>query len=183
MTSHVQVLAPAAAEDDAVVEALVRVINAAYAVGEEGLWLDGWVRVTRGEVQEAVRSEGMFAASVDGEIVGAAFVRPIDATTSDLGLVSATPAHWGTGLGGEIVRAAEDRVRGQGVTAMQLELLVPQEWVHPHKDRLRRWYIRLGYEVVRTAAFEEVATHAASQLATPCEFLVFKKSLAAGAGA
>jgi GNAT superfamily N-acetyltransferase len=180
MTS-VAVLRAAAADDPVVVGGLVRVINEAYAVGEEGLWLDGWVRITRPEVEEAVRSEGMFAATVDGEIVGAAFVRPIDAKTSDLGLVSATPAHWGTGLGGEIVRAAEDHVRGQGVKRMQLELLVPQEWVHPHKDRLRRWYIRLGYEVVRTATFEEVATHVASQLATPCEFLVFRKSLAANA--
>jgi GNAT superfamily N-acetyltransferase len=137
------------------------------------------VRITRGEVEEAVRRGGMLAARVDGEIVGGAFVRPLDATTSDLGLVSLTPEHWGTGVGGEIVRAAEDHVRDRGVTTMQLELLVPQEWVHPHKDRLRMWYIRLGYEVVRTAPFEEVATHTASQLATPCEFLVFRKGLTA----
>jgi GNAT superfamily N-acetyltransferase len=179
----VQVLSADAAEDGAVVERLVGVINEAYAVGEEGLWVDGWVRITRGEVEEAVRSGGMLAATVDGEIAGAAFVRPIDATTADLGLVSVTPDHWGTGVGGEIVRAAEDFVRGQGVTTMQLELLVPQEWVHPHKDRLRRWYIRLGYAAVGKATFEQVATHLASQLATPCEFLVFRKGLKAAPGA
>jgi hypothetical protein len=63
---------------------------------------------------------------------------------------------------------------------MQLELLVPKHWAHPEKDRLRAWYTRLGYRVVRVAPFEEVAAHLASQLATPCEFLIFRKSLAEG---
>jgi GNAT superfamily N-acetyltransferase len=173
----VDVIPAGAADDQVVVDALVRVINQAYAVGEEGLWLDGWVRITRAEVEQAVRSGGMLAATVDGRIVGGAYVRPLDPTTADLGLISVVPEHWGTGVGGEIVRAAEDHVRGGGVTTMQLELLVPQEWVHPHKDRLRLWYTRLGYEVVGTAPFEQVATHAAAQLATACHFLVFRKRL------
>jgi hypothetical protein len=37
--------------------------------------------------------------------------------------------------------------------------------------------VRLGYRVVRSAPFEEIASHLASQLATPCGFLVFRKSL------
>ena len=60
---------------------------------------------------------------------------------------------------------------------MQLELLIPKGWVHPEKARLRAWYGRLGYEVVRTARFEEVAAHLAPQLATPCEFLIFRTRL------
>ena len=60
---------------------------------------------------------------------------------------------------------------------MQLELLVPKGWVHPAKERLRSWYTRLGYRVVRPAAFEEVAPQLAPQLATPCEFLIFHKRL------
>jgi hypothetical protein len=60
---------------------------------------------------------------------------------------------------------------------VQVELLVPRDWVHPEKDRLRAWYLRLGYSIVRYAPFEEVAAHAGSQLATPCEFLILRKSL------
>lgn len=51
-------------------------------------------------------------------------------------------------------------------------------WAHPEKERLRRWYARLGYRIVRSAPFEEVASHAASELATPCELLIFRKPLA-----
>jgi hypothetical protein len=60
---------------------------------------------------------------------------------------------------------------------MQLELLVPKGWVHPEKERLRSWYTRLGYRVVRSAPFEEVAAHLATRLAVPCEFLMFTKQL------
>jgi hypothetical protein len=68
-------------------------------------------------------------------------------------------------------------MRSRGVTTMQLELLVPKGWVHPEKDRLRAWYTRLGYRVVRSAPFEQVAAHLQSELATPCEFLIFHKPL------
>jgi hypothetical protein len=74
-------------------------------------------------------------------------------------------------------RSAEDLMRSRGMTTMQLELLVPKGWVHPEKDRLRGWYTRLGYRVVRSAPFEQVAAHLASQLAVPCEFLIFRKQL------
>jgi GNAT superfamily N-acetyltransferase len=103
--------------------------------------------------------------------------RRLDAGTADLGFISTAPDRWGSGVGRELVRSAEELTRSQGVTTMQLELLVPKGWVHPEKDRLRRWYTRLGYRLVRSAPFEEVAAHLASPLATPCEFLIFSKPL------
>jgi GNAT superfamily N-acetyltransferase len=98
--------------------------------------------------------------------------------SADLGLVSTAPERWGGGVGRELVRSAEQLMRSRGVTTAQLELLVPKEWVHPEKERLRAWYTRLGYRVLRLAPFEQVAPHLASGLATPCEFLVFRKALA-----
>jgi GNAT superfamily N-acetyltransferase len=176
--AQVQLLPTNAASDEALVVAVARVINDAYAVGEDGLWAPGTPRTSPAEVVEAIRAGEMLVSRADGEVAGCARVRPLDAATADLGFVSVAPDHWGGGLGRELVAAAEDLVRSRGVGTMQLELLVPRGWVHPHKDRLRAWYTRLGYETVRTAPFEEIATHQASQLATPCEFLVFRKSLA-----
>ena len=79
------------ARDEALVEELVRVINAAYAVGEAGLWLEGTTRTEPGEIAEAIRSGGMLAATLEGRLVGCAYVRPLDAGTADLGLISAAP--------------------------------------------------------------------------------------------
>jgi GNAT superfamily N-acetyltransferase len=179
MTPELDLLTAGAAADPSLVDAVAGVINRAYAAGEDGLWLPGTRRTTPADVADLIAGGGMLVARLDGEVVGCGYVRPLDATTADLGLISASPEHQGTGIGRAIVRAAEELERSRGVTTMQLELLVPKEWVHPQKERLRAWYSRLGYETVGTATFEEVATHSASQLATPCEFLVFRKSLAA----
>jgi GNAT superfamily N-acetyltransferase len=178
---EIKLLASDAARDKDLVEELVRIINDAYAVGEAGLWLDGTTRTKTDEIAEAIRSGGMLAARLDGRLVGCAYLRPLDAVTVDLGLVSAATDRWGGGIGRELVRTAEELMRSRGMTTMQLELLVPKGWAHPEKERLRSWYTRLGYQVVRSAPFEEVAAHLASQLATPCEFLIFRKAVGRGA--
>jgi GNAT superfamily N-acetyltransferase len=183
-SAEVRLLAPDEAGDAGLVGELVRIVNAAYAVGEAGLWLEGTARTGPPEIAEAIGSGGMLAATLEGRLVGCAYVRPLDANTADLGLISAAPDRWGSGIGRELVRAAEELMWSRGVTTMQLELLVPKGWVHPQKKRLRGWYTCLGYQIVRSAPFEHVAAHLASRLAAPCEFLIFRKSLAeARAGA
>ena len=178
MPPQVDVLPSSAASDEILVAELVRLINRAYALGEDGMWVKGTVRTRPPQIVEAIRSGGMLAATVDGELVGCAYVTPLDETTTDLGLISVDPDRQGNGVGREIVRFAEDLMRSRGARTAQLELLVPQDWVHPKKDRLRAWYERLGYRIVRSAPFEEIASHGASELATSCEFLVFRKALA-----
>jgi GNAT superfamily N-acetyltransferase len=179
VTTQIEPLVPGAAGDEVLVQQLAQLINGAYTAGEDGLWLEGTTRITAAEVARTIAGGGMLVATLDGRIVGCGHVRPLDPTTAVLGLVSVAPEQWGGGVGRELVRSAEELARSRGITVMQLELLVPRGWVHPEKDRLRAWYERLGYEVVRSAAFEEIAPHAAaSRLATPCEFLVFRKSLA-----
>jgi GNAT superfamily N-acetyltransferase len=180
---QVELLATRAAEDAAVVEEIAGVINGAYALSERDLWVEGTVRTTPEDIAEAIRGNGMLLATIEGRIVGCACVRALDESTADLGFVSAAPGHRGRGIGRELVRAAEELVRSRGARTMQLELLVPQGWVHPEKDQLRAWYVRLGYRITRAAPFDEVAVHASSQLATPCEFLVFRKPLGADAAA
>ncbi|HWM08803.1 MAG TPA: GNAT family N-acetyltransferase [Solirubrobacteraceae bacterium] len=163
------------AADESHAGEVARVVNAAYAIGEAGLWLEGNSRTTAAAVAESL--DEMLVATEDGRVVGCARVQPIDATTADLGLISVEPEHWGGGVGRRLVRAAEERMRAAGVRTVQLEVLVPRDGVHREKVKLRAWYERLGYEVVRTAPFEEIAVHPASDLAVPCEFLVFQRSI------
>jgi GNAT superfamily N-acetyltransferase len=177
VTIEVNPVAPEEARDELLVEELVRLVNAAYAVGEAGLWLEGATRIVPGEIAEAIRRGRMLAATLEGRLVGCAHLRPLDANTADLGLVSAAPAQWGRGIGRELVRSAEQLTQTRGMTTMQLELLVPKGSIHPEKDRLRVWYQRLGYRITRLARVEEVAPQLASQLAVPCEFLIFRKQL------
>jgi ribosomal protein S18 acetylase RimI-like enzyme len=165
------------ASSESLASEVAEIINAAYAVGEDGLWVEGTTRTDPEKVAGMIRSGGVLVAMRDGEVVGCASVRPLDASTAELGFISSRPENWGGGIGRQLVRGAEELMRSRGATEMQLELLVPKEGVHPAKERLRDWYERLGYRVVRTAPFEEIATHPADDLAKPCEFLIFRKPL------
>jgi GNAT superfamily N-acetyltransferase len=175
--TEVKVLAADTARDGALVDQLVGLVNQAYEIGEAGLWLDGATRTAPREIGAAIRSGGMLVATFEGRLVGCMYLRRLDPTTADLGLLSVAPDMWGHGVGRELVHAAEHLMRSDGVTTMQLELLVPRGSVHPEKARLRAWYTRLGYEVVRSEPLEHIAAHLASLLRTPCEFLIFHKPL------
>ena len=177
VTIDVRLLASGEASDEVLVGELVRIVNAAYAIGEAGLWRAGTTRVGPDEIAGAVRAGGMLAASREGRLVGCAYVKPLEAGAADLGLISVAPDEWGGGVGGELVRFAEELMRSRGAGTMQLEVLVPKGWAHPEKERLRSWYARLGYRAIRSVPFEEVPAPPASQLAAPCEFLVFRKPL------
>ena len=166
------------AADPATVAAAAEVINRAYAAGERGLWRDGIRRIAPEAVATAIGAGELLGATDDGRLAGCARVWPIDAATWEIGLISVDPDAWGGGAGRALVAAGEARMRAAGATTAQLHLLVPAGRPHPEKERLRAWYLRLGYAVVRTAPFEEVASHGAGDLATPCAFLVFRKPLA-----
>jgi GNAT superfamily N-acetyltransferase len=165
------------ARNKEVVDELARIVNSAYAIGEAGLWQDGATRTAPAEIADAIRSGGLLAATLGGQLVGCAYVRPIGAQTADLGLVSTAPQRWGNGIGRALVRTAEDLMHQRGVTTMQLEVLIPKGWEHPSKRHLQDWYTQLGYRALRTKRFDQVAPHLEAQLATPCEFLIFHKPL------
>jgi ribosomal protein S18 acetylase RimI-like enzyme len=178
MTLRVQLLAPGAARDEALVERLATLINAAYEVGEAGLWVEDTPRTSPAEVARLVGAGEMLVARLDDRVAGCARVRQLDPGTGEVGFISAAAEARGAGIGRALLAEAEDEMRTRGAATMQLELLVPRAGVHPEKERLRDWYTRRGYEIVRTAPFEEIATHLAADLATPCEFEIFQKPLA-----
>ncbi len=165
------------AADDALAAEVALVINDAYGVGEAGLWRDGVGRTTADEMAERIRAGEVLVATTNGRVVGCASVRRIDETTTEVGLISTRLDSWGSGVGSKLVEAAEDVGRSHGATTMQLKVLAPLTGTHSAKERLSDWYRRLGYECVDSLPFEQVASHLESDLATPCEFLLFKKPL------
>jgi len=173
----VRIAPAAAAGDTALVNQLTALVNCVYAVAEEGLWADGTPRTTPAEMAGLIAAGQIAVARAKEQIVGAVRIQRLDTGEGELGMLVADPAHRGTGVGRELVRFAERWSREQGLDTMQLEVLVPRQWSHPSKEFLMAWYTRIGYRPVRSGQIEESYPELAPHLATPCDFVIYHKSL------
>lgn len=170
-------IAPAAARNTKLAGQLAALVNSVYAVAEEGLWADGTPRTTPAEMAKLIATGQIAVARTGERIVGAVRVQRLDTGEGELGMLVADPAHRGTGVGRALIRFAERWSRERGLGTMQLEVLVPRQWSHPGKEFLKAWYTRLGYRPVRTGQVEDSYPELAPLLATPCDFVIYHKSL------
>ncbi|SFW90219.1 GNAT family N-acetyltransferase [Amycolatopsis australiensis] len=172
---EIELLPPSA--DVAVVTRIAELVNQVYAESEKGLWRGTTGRTSADEVAGFVRAGEIAVARVAGDLAGSVRIQRLDEKTGEFGMLAADPARRGAGIGRELVRFAERTSRDAGCREMQLELLVPREWTHPSKQFLAEWYERLGYRVTHRADLAEDYPHLAPSLATPCDFLVYRKAL------
>jgi GNAT superfamily N-acetyltransferase len=168
------------AEDQRLVGEITDLTNSVYAVAEAGLWVEGAARTTTAEVAEMIAGEEITLARVDGRIVGSIRIQQLDDGVGEFGMLVADPDHRGEGIGRELVRFAEELSRRRELDTMQLELLVPRDWTHPNKEFLDAWYTRIGYRPVRTGNFEQSYPQLEPLLATPCDFVIYRKPLTVG---
>ena len=174
---EVSVVPSAGAADARLVAEITDLVNRVYAGAEEGLWIDGATRTSEREVADLIRAEQLAVARWDGRLVGAVRVQQLDGGEAEFGMLVADPELRGIGIGRELVAFAERWSREHGLARMQLELLVPRTWSHPVKEFLSDWYTRLGFRAVRTDSLEEACPALVTQLATPCDFVIYHKDL------
>ena len=177
---RIEMVPAAATSDNLLVGDLTELINRVYEVAEAGIWVDGYARTTLAELSSLIAAgEIAVARAPDGEIAGAVRIQELGDGLGELGMLVAVPVWRGRGVGRDLVRFAEQYCAGTGSSTMQLELLVPRDWLHPTKVFLDRWYTRISYRVVRRAAFEGSYPHLAPLLATPCDFMIYQKPMVA----
>jgi GNAT superfamily N-acetyltransferase len=160
----------------AAVAEVTNLVNRVYATAEEGLWRDGTARTTLSDITEFIRGGEIAVARLEGRIVGSVRIQRLGGV-GEFGMLAADPGHRGVGIGRRLVRFAEQLTCEAGLDTMQLELLVPQAWMHPAKKFLHDWYTRLGYRAVRTGSIDEQHPALAPRLATPCDFVIYHKRL------
>ena len=97
-------LAPAAADDAALMTAVTDLVNAVYRESERGLWVDGASRTDGAEVAALTRAGELVAARRAGRLAGVLRLRRCDADSSEFGLLAADAAVRGTGVGRALVR-------------------------------------------------------------------------------
>jgi GNAT superfamily N-acetyltransferase len=176
---EIELLPVAAAADDELVGEITGLVNRVYATAEQGLWVDGATRTTATEMAEMIAAGQIAVARMDGVKVGCVRIQELESGEGEFGLLVADPSRRGEGIGRELVIFAEELSRRRGLAVMQLELLVPRGWTHPTKQFLHSWYTRIGYRPVRSGTIDESYPQLAPLLATPCDFVVYHKDLAA----
>jgi GNAT superfamily N-acetyltransferase len=173
-----ELLPSTAADDVALVGLVCDLVNRAYEAAEAGLWREGYARTTPAETAAAIASGQVCVARVDGHVEAALQFRALDRETGWFGVLAVDPGSAGRGLASELVRFAEQHAATNGLSTMQLELLVPRPGPHPHTQRLAAWYSRLGYCEVDRRDLADVEPAAVEFLATPCDVVVYRKGLA-----
>jgi GNAT superfamily N-acetyltransferase len=174
----IEMLPVTAANDQQLVDEVTELVNEVYATAEDGLWVDIATRTTAAEVREMIGADQIAVARADGRVVGCVRIQRLHDGLGEFGMLVAHPAHRSGGVGRDLISFAEDLSRRRGLVIMQLELLVPRDWAHPTKEFLRAWYTRLGYRPVQTGRIDDSYPHLAPLLATPCDFVLYHKSLA-----
>jgi GNAT superfamily N-acetyltransferase len=174
---EVELLSRDARADATLMEWISELANEVYTVAEAGLWIDGATRTSVDEIVELTGAGQIAVARTGGQVVGCVRVQRLDERTGEFGMLYADPGHRGIGIGRELIRFVEREASADGVTTMQLELLVPREWTHPAKQFLAEWYSRLGYRIARTGTIDEAYPELAPLLATPCDFVIYRKDL------
>jgi GNAT superfamily N-acetyltransferase len=163
--------------DETLAPVLSELVNAVYAVAEDGLWQPGAQRTTADEIAGLIHAGEIVTAIRDGAPVGMVRLHDVAPETAEFGLLVAAPSERGTGVGRALLDFAEERSRERGLATMQLELLVPRAFTHPSKAFLKDWYARRGYRLVRTERFEDRYAHLAPLLATACDLEIHAKPL------
>lgn len=171
------IVSESSAGDAALVGELTDLINTVYATAEEGLWLPGTPRTSATEVADLIRLGQLAVARLAGRLVGAVRIQRLPGGEGEFGMLVSDPAHRGIGIGSRLVGFAEQGFAADGVSTVQLEVLMPRTWRHPSKEFLDAWYTRIGYRRVRSGALEESYPDLAPLLATPCDFVIYHKGL------
>ena len=172
-TVEVERLAPH--ESDVV--AVTELLNAVYAVAEDGMWVPGTTRTDTDEITRYAREGSMRIARSHGRVVGCIRVTPVDATTAEFGMLASDPKVRGTGVGRLLIDTVETEFAEQGFEMMQLEVIRPRDTSHGSKVFLDRLYTRLGYVPEDPAPLDTRHPELVPALAVPCETVVYRKPL------
>ena len=176
-TLDIRMLPAAAAADAGLMAQLTDLVNGVYAVAEKGLWADGAARTRVEAITELARAGQIAVARLRGQIVGCIRIHLLGDGVGEFGMLAVIPTSRGTGVGRDLVLFAEQAAKRQRCHTMQLEVLVPRDWSHPSKDFLTDWYTRSGYKLARVGAIEESHPELAPLLATPCDYVIYRKAL------
>jgi len=141
------------------VDSLVQLINAAFVVEQIAIEGD---RTDRAGVQQYMRTGKFLLLEQSGTALGCVYIEKRGGR-GYLGLLSVDPAQQNRGWGRQLVEAAEQYAREQGLRGMDLRAISARQELLP-------FYQKLGYAVTHTSPMP-----AGVPLKIPCHFIHMSK--------
>ncbi len=160
-----------------IAEEIFRRIIEVYDQSEGDLMKTLGQRTTLANVRALMQAQQLLVAEVDREIVGSVVLFPVNASTIEFGMLVSDTSMRKQGIGLALVRAAENAGYSRGFATIQLQVLAPQHYKHPHKEFLKDWYARLGYQLAAVQSPECCHPGLNELLAVDCEVSLWKKAL------
>lgn len=152
---------------DADAAGLVALVNDAFEIEADTLTGD---RIALPDVMERLeRGSFLVCDAESGGIAGCVYVE-LRGETGYLGLVSVATARQSSGLGRDLMAAAEGWLHEAGCSVCQL-------WVLSSRPELLAWYGRRGYRVVRKEPFEAVNPPPTRKPLRPVHFEIMERDL------
>lgn len=158
---------------------LYDIVIQAYAATEKEIWGQNYVRISFSDFTEFVENDEILFALMDGKIVGGVRYFQLDNNTWSFSLLGSDFNHAGKGIGRALIDKVEELVKAKGGIAIHIEVLRAIGVEVTSKERLKAWYIKMGYELVKTVDVFEVYDNAEkwSKLVNPSEFDCYLKKL------
>lgn len=166
-----------ASKEDINLTALINMINAVYRNAEDEIWQEEHLRVSTARLKEIISKQELLIAIVENEIAGCIHLEPVSNNLYKFKMLTANPKYKGIGIGSKLVRFAEEKAINLGASTMQLELLVPTDFIHQDKVFLHNWYSKIGYVKKSVHSVDYCHDGISQFLKVNCEAIVYQKPL------
>lgn len=156
---------------------LFEIMRDAYARTEIEIWGENYVRMPQNKYEDLIDQGKIFAAVLEGEIIGSIYSYNLEVETSTFSLLAVHRGFGGQGVGRKLIEAVEEKARNAGSNYMNIEILRPRDFNIPLKDRLRTWYEGMNYVFTHDQNFQDRYPKRAKRLKVPSVFDCYQKNL------
>lgn len=162
-------------QDPLDIERICNLVNGIYVTAEEGIWRPDKNRIEPQELNEKKKTHDVYLAWAGDEIVGTVCGIKESTDIYRFEMLSVEPKMREFGVGSQLVEHIEKRATELGCNEIQFELLHPTQWAHPGKERMKSWYLKRGYKIIRQAPVEEFYPQSLKYLITEANFTIWSK--------
>lgn len=166
-------------EDMPLAERITKLVNKIYLDAEAQLYKEDSTRIAQNVVETYLSQNSVGLAFTDGNLSGVIKVKEMKDKkgTFNFGMFAVDYSFRGEGIGQKLVDYSETYAKENGGEYMQLEILRPIDFVDNDKERLKKWYTKIGYEFQEGILFQDVYPQHFHKFKTPVIFDVYLKKL------